>query len=252
MYFEKHGSGGTVTPRIVIHGGAGNIVRHGFPVNKYEQYRTALLRIITSTHAYMMTTISDPKDKNGPRSTPGPRRPSALEVATHAVVQLEDNPLFNSGHGAVFTRDGTNELEASVMVSRGFKKRGVGVMGLRHVRNPVLLARAMLEHGEQDLGGGGIGRHESQPSALVGSSSLDAPSAQGPHAALRRGGCGRAELPSSRGSAGTSTCAHWKRSARGGRRAVRGRRTSISRRARAAPSPWTSTALCARRRAPAA
>ncbi|KAM3526120.1 hypothetical protein NHJ13051_003614 [Beauveria bassiana] len=178
MYSEKHGSGGTVTPRVVIHGGAGNIVRHGFPVNKYEQYRTALLRIITSTHAYMMTTISDPKDKNGPRSTPGPRRPSALEVATHAVVQLEDNPLFNSGHGAVFTRDGTNELEASVMVSRGFKKRGVGVMGLRHVRNPVLLARAMLEHGEQDLGGGGTGRHESQPPALVGSS-LDAPSAQG-------------------------------------------------------------------------
>ncbi|KAM3453528.1 hypothetical protein MY3296_003759 [Beauveria thailandica] len=178
MYSEKHGSGGTVTPRIVIHGGAGNIVRHGFPVNKYEQYRTALLGIITSTHAYMTTTISDPKDSSPPRSTPGPRRPSALEVATHAVVQLEDNPLFNSGHGAVFTRDGINELEASVMVSRGFKKRGVGVMGLRRVRNPVLLARAMLEHGEQDLGGGRIGPHESQPSSLVGSS-LDAPSAQG-------------------------------------------------------------------------
>ena len=79
------------------------------------------------------------------------RKPSALDVAVYAVSLLEDNALFNSGHGAVFTRDGINELEASVMVSRGYKKRGVGVMGLRRVRNPILLAKKMLEHGEQDL-----------------------------------------------------------------------------------------------------
>lgn len=127
---------------------------------------------VTTTHAYMTTTISDAKDSNGSLSMSGPRRPSALEVATHAVVQLENDPLFNSGHGAVFTRDGINQLEASVMVSRGFKKRGVGVMGLRHVRNPVLLARRMLEHGEQDLAGG---QDELEPSTRV----LDAPSAQG-------------------------------------------------------------------------
>lgn len=87
-----------------------------------------------------------------------PLLPSALETATYAVTLLEDNPLFNSGHGAVFTRDGTNELEASVMVSRGFAKRGVGVTGLRRVRNPILLARAVLEHGDEDLGGRGTGR----------------------------------------------------------------------------------------------
>ncbi|POR37331.1 Putative isoaspartyl peptidase/L-asparaginase-like protein, partial [Tolypocladium paradoxum] len=57
--------------------------------------------------------------------------PSALAAATHAVVQLEDCPLFNSARGAVFTRDGLNQLEASVMVSRGRAKRGVGVGGLR-------------------------------------------------------------------------------------------------------------------------
>lgn len=98
------------------------------------------------------------------------RAPAALDIAVHAVSQLEDNPLFNSGHGAVFTRDGVNELEASVMVSRGAAKRGVGVMGLRHVRNPVRLARQMLLHGEADLlsqGGGG------------GGGDLDVPSAQG-------------------------------------------------------------------------
>lgn len=96
--------------------------------------------------------------------------PSALQVATHAVVLLENNPLFNSGHGAVFTRDGINQLEASVMVSRGHKKRGVGVMGLRHVRNPILLARRMLEHGEQDL---------APPSASQSMADVDVPSAQG-------------------------------------------------------------------------
>lgn len=70
------------------------------------------------------------------------------------MAQLENNPLFNSGHGAVFTRDGVNELEASLMVSRGKKKRGVGIMGLQHVKNPIILAREMLLHGEQDLDGG--------------------------------------------------------------------------------------------------
>jgi L-asparaginase len=104
------------------------------------------------------------------------KRPSALEIATHAVTQLEDNPLFNSGRGAVFTRDGINELEASVMVSRGFKKRGVGVMGLRRVRNPILLARKMLEHGEEDLAPAA-----SAPSLLLDAAAMDidVPSAQG-------------------------------------------------------------------------
>jgi L-asparaginase len=96
--------------------------------------------------------------------------PSALDTATYAVRLLENNPLFNSGHGAVFTRDGVIELEASVMVSRGYKKRGVGVMGIRRVKNPILLARAMLEHGEDDL--------EAHPQG-VNSGDLDVPSAQG-------------------------------------------------------------------------
>lgn len=109
---------------------------------------------------------------------PAERLPSALEVATFAVTLLEDNPLFNAGRGAVFTRDGTNELEASVMVSRGFAKRGVGVMGLRRVKNPILLARAVLEHGDADLGVGkssGTGREQEEKGKL----GLNVPSAQG-------------------------------------------------------------------------
>jgi L-asparaginase len=98
--------------------------------------------------------------------------PTALDIAVFAVRQLEDNPLFNASYGAVFTRDGINELEASVMVSRGYAKRGVGVMGLRRVRNPVLLAKALLEHGDADLGA-----TNNEPSGLDGG--LDVPSAQG-------------------------------------------------------------------------
>lgn len=104
-------------------------------------------------------------------------RPTALDTATFAVTQMENNPLFNAGHGAVFTRDGINELEASVMVSRGHAKRGVGVMGLRHVRNPILLAKALLEHGDVDLGA-----TNSRPTAVNDNNDtthLDVPSAQG-------------------------------------------------------------------------
>jgi len=115
-----------------------------------------------------------------PRPTPSSRLPTALETATYAVLQLEDNPLFNSGHGAVFTRDGTNELEASVMVSRGYAKRAVGVMGLRRIRNPILLARAILEHGDQDLApDGGHRQSDPDPSPPRDDDDLNVPSAQG-------------------------------------------------------------------------
>ncbi|KAM0245854.1 hypothetical protein ACHAQJ_010438 [Trichoderma viride] len=168
----------TIQPRLIIHGGAGNILRNSFPSEKYAAYRTSLLTIVSKTRDYMnssSTQTDDPYSSYEKQDVEKGKRPSALEVATHAVTQLEDNPLFNSGHGAVFTRDGVNELEASVMVSRGFKKRGVGVMGLRRVRNPILLARKMLEHGEEDLAPAG-----SVPSLLLDTdAAVDVPSAQG-------------------------------------------------------------------------
>lgn len=136
----------TVAPRLIIHGGAGNILPANLPPAKYKLYHDSLLNILCNVHHQLTYPSSPPL--------------SALDAVTHAVTLLENNPLFNAGHGAVFTRDGINELEASVMVSRGLKKRGVGVMGLRHVKNPIQLARAMLLHGESDLDGGtaaGIG-----------------------------------------------------------------------------------------------
>ncbi|GAP88427.1 putative L-asparaginase precursor [Rosellinia necatrix] len=166
-----------VKPRIIIHGGAGNIKRESMSADQYQQYRHSLLSIITSTDAYMQT----PKGAHAKSPFSASEYPSALEIATYAVVKLENDPLFNSGHGAVFTRDGINELEASVMVSRGFAKRGVGVTGLRTVKNPILLAKAMLEHGDKDLlGGMGVGPvANGPPRGEAEGADLDVPSAQG-------------------------------------------------------------------------
>ncbi|KAH8816038.1 nucleophile aminohydrolase [Xylogone sp. PMI_703] len=136
-----------ITPRLIIHGGAGNILPSNLPPAKYKAYHDSLLHIVSTTHYYFQN--------------PQSQSHSALDTVAYAVTLLENNPLFNSGHGAVFTREGINELEASIMVSKGKKKRGVGVMGLRHVKNPILLAREMLIRGEQDLEGGN-GEHRSQ------------------------------------------------------------------------------------------
>ncbi|KAH9999719.1 N-terminal nucleophile aminohydrolase [Xylariaceae sp. FL0662B] len=199
MEYRRPSSGLSIKPRLIIHGGAGNITPEKLGADKYARYREALLMIVSRTNSYMNSPQPQPPSPS-PSSSPQSHSqhrhyPNALASATHAVVQLENNGLFNSGHGAVFTRDGTNELEASVMVSRGRAKRGVGVTGLRRVKNPVLLARAMLEHGDVDLvpkgqKGEGEGEASSSGAGLLllpgggdagagAQQQLDVPSAQG-------------------------------------------------------------------------
>lgn len=129
-----------VKPRIIIHGGAGNISRTNLPREAYEAYRASLLGVLSTCEALLAE----------PRAT-------ALDVAVHAVTMLEDNPLFNAGKGAVFTREGKNELEASVMVSNGYQKRATSCMMVRRVRNPIKLAKEMLIRGESPNGGGAQG-----------------------------------------------------------------------------------------------
>ena len=131
-----------VTPRLIIHGGAGNITRHNLPPAAWKQYRDSLLSILDSTNGLLSAGVN------------------AVDVATHAVSLLEDDPLFNASHGAVFTRAGTNELEASVMVSRGKRKRGCAVTLLKRVKHPILLAKKMLLRGDDEDGrGGGAYQH---------------------------------------------------------------------------------------------
>ncbi|ROV92114.1 hypothetical protein VSDG_07563 [Cytospora chrysosperma] len=132
-----------VKPRLIIHGGAGNIKPSNLTPERYNAVRQSLLEMVAKTHTYMFA----------PKASSSGALPTALEVATYAVTLLENDPLFNAGKGAVFTRDGIQQLEASVMVSRGYAKRATGVLGLQHVKNPILLAKAVLEHGEEDLWG---------------------------------------------------------------------------------------------------
>lgn len=126
------------SPALVIHGGAGSISRTNLPRSspQYAAYVSSLHTILAAIHPLLVSGGS------------------ALDAATAAVKLFEDNPLFNAGKGAVFNSAGGNELEASVMVSRGAQKRGVGVELLTRVRNPILLAKELLvrQEGEGPAG----------------------------------------------------------------------------------------------------
>jgi len=114
-----------VAPILLIHGGAGVIGRDISP--EVEQaIRLALRGALACGHARLQAGDS------------------ALEAVCAAVMALEDAPQFNAGRGAVFTHDGSIELDAAVM--DGATLRAGAIAGVRGVRNPVLLARAVMEH----------------------------------------------------------------------------------------------------------
>jgi L-asparaginase / beta-aspartyl-peptidase len=68
---------------------------------------------------------------------------TSLDAVQSAIVILEDSPLFNAGKGAVFTHEGTNELDASIM--DGDTMKAGAVAGLKHIKNPIRLARLVME-----------------------------------------------------------------------------------------------------------
>ncbi|MEY2548851.1 MAG: L-asparaginase / beta-aspartyl-peptidase, partial [Verrucomicrobiota bacterium] len=74
---------------------------------------------------------------------------SSLDAVTAAVRVLEDDPLFNAGRGAVFTSAGTHEMDAAIMEGRTLMAGAVG--SLKRVRNPIVLARAVMEKSPHDL-----------------------------------------------------------------------------------------------------
>ena len=111
-------------PRLLVHGGAGVI--RGMDAATEGAVRAALAEALRRGYAELAAGGS------------------ALDAACTAVVVLEDAPYFNAGHGAVFTEQGIHELDAALM--DGASLRAGAVAGVRHVRNPVLLARAVMEH----------------------------------------------------------------------------------------------------------
>lgn len=110
---------------IAIHGGAGTMAPDKMSEAQQAEYRAALGAALDAGAKVLA--------EGG----------GALDAVEAAVVVLEDDPRFNAGRGAVFTYNGVNELDASIMDGRD---RSAGaVTGVTHVRNPVRLARAVME-----------------------------------------------------------------------------------------------------------
>ncbi|GAB2994951.1 isoaspartyl peptidase/L-asparaginase [Arenimonas maotaiensis] len=111
---------------LVIHGGAGVITRKDLPAAKQAEYEAALNQALDAGDAVLK------------------RGGSAREAVIAAVRVMEDSPLFNAGKGAVFNAEGGHELDAAIM--EGHTRRAGAVAGARTVKNPVLLAEAIMAH----------------------------------------------------------------------------------------------------------
>lgn len=114
---------------LAIHGGAGTIDRSKMTPEKEKSYRDGLENALRAGWEILQ------------------RGGSALDATEAAVRSLEDNPMFNAGCGAVFTNAGTNELDASTM--EGKTMRAGAVANLQHVKNPIMLARLLLDKSER-------------------------------------------------------------------------------------------------------
>ena len=110
---------------IAVHGGAGVVPAAELTPQLDAAFRTGLGAALRAGYAVL--------EAGG----------SSLDAVTAAVVVLEEDPLFNAGRGAVLCADGGHELDAAIM--DGADLRAGAVAGLRRVRNPVLLARHLLE-----------------------------------------------------------------------------------------------------------
>lgn len=113
---------------ITVHGGAGTIEPGSITPEKEMAYHVGIEEALQAAYKILS------------------RQGSALDAVEAAVRSLEDNPLFNAGKGAVFTHDGKHELEASIMCGKTLKAGAAS--RLNAVKNPVSLARKILDHSE--------------------------------------------------------------------------------------------------------
>lgn len=118
---------GPQNPRLgfIIHGGAGVIRKGSISPEKENEYRDKLEEAVLAGYKALQAGKS------------------SIDAVEIAIRILEDSPLFNAGKGAVFTNDGRNELDASIMSGKTLAAGAVA--GLRHVKNPITLARAVME-----------------------------------------------------------------------------------------------------------
>ena len=116
---------GKPSTMLVMHGGAGTITKKSMTPEMERQYRDALELAL--------------KTGNGVLAKGG----SSVDAVEAAIRVLEDSPLFNAGKGAVFTHEGKNELDASIM--DGKTRKAGAVAGVTIVRNPISAARAVMD-----------------------------------------------------------------------------------------------------------
>ena len=113
---------------IAIHGGAGTLPRAEMSTEAELRYRAGLNAAIDAGYALL--------EAGG----------ASIDAVTRAVMLLEDNPLFNAGRGSVFTLEGRNELDAAIM--DGSNLHAGAVCGVTRIKNPIELARAVMEQSE--------------------------------------------------------------------------------------------------------
>ncbi len=113
---------------IIIHGGAGTILKKNMTPEKEKAYKATLEKAIRVGHDIL---------KNGG---------SSLDAVQKTINVMEDSPLFNAGKGAVFTNAETNELDASIMDGKTLNAGASA--GTTTVKNPINLARAIMEKSE--------------------------------------------------------------------------------------------------------
>ena len=118
----------THNPVLVIHGGAGTILKQNMSSEKEKAYTTSLEEALRKGYAIL---------QNGG---------SSLDAVEAVVRTLEDNPLFNAGKGAVFTNEGKIELDAAIM--NGKTLAAGSVAGVTTIKNPIAAARAVMEKSE--------------------------------------------------------------------------------------------------------
>ncbi len=116
---------------IVIHGGAGTILKKNMTNEREKSYRDALSAALS---------VGEEILSNGGTS---------LEAVEKTIRVLENSPLFNAGKGAVFTNEGKNEMDASIM--QGSDKNAGAVGGLSTIKNPITAAIAVMQNSEHVL-----------------------------------------------------------------------------------------------------
>ncbi|MBL7682964.1 MAG: isoaspartyl peptidase/L-asparaginase [Flavipsychrobacter sp.] len=117
--------------RLAIHGGAGTILRSSMTAELQQQYEQGLQDALQAGYSVLQAGGS------------------AVDAVQAAVVSLEDFPLFNAGRGSVFNNAGGHEMDASIMDGKNIDAGAVS--GIRNVKNPVLLARTIMDKSEHVL-----------------------------------------------------------------------------------------------------